>query len=443
MSPAAVLAHGIGGRADLPLPPWLFGYGAGMALLISFVGLRILWPRPQLEGTAEGVSLPAIGTRPVLLAVEVAARAVGVVAYVAVVAAALVGPLDSTANLAPVAVFVVFWVGLQAASALFGDIWRVLSPWDTVALMVAPFRRGRRAGDDAHTHAHEGTHWPAAAGIFAFIWFELCYHDPGSPRVLAVALLVYGAAMVLGATLFGRRWLRTGDGFAVWFSLLAAMAPFARDDEGRLRLRPPFAGLSHVVPRRGTAAVVLIVLSSTAYDGLSETPFGLDVLGYRTGWAATGVSTLGLGVVVAVVALSYIGAMRLAARLTDRPPMELVAPFLHSLVPIALAYGVAHYFSLFVFEGQTALALASDPLGRGADLFGTSSWTINYLLVTGRTIAYVQVAAIVVGHVAAVVVAHDRSVQLFDRRNAGRSQEPLIGVMVTYTVVGLALLLGA
>jgi hypothetical protein len=104
---------------------------------------------------------------------------------------------------------------------------------------------------------------------------------------------------------------------------------------------------------------------------------------------------------------------------------------------------VAHYFSLVVFEGQGALALLSDPLGRGWDLFGTASWRIDYRAVSPSTIAWVQAGAIVVGHAVGVAVAHDRAVALFDRRQADRSQRPLVGVMVAYTVGGLALLLGA
>lgn len=143
------------------------------------------------------------------------------------------------------------------------------------------------------------------------------------------------------------------------------------------------------------------------------------------------------------MAIAYVGAMRVGATLTSRPKDALFGPFVHSLVPIALAYAVAHYFSLAVFEGQGSLALLSDPLGRGWDLFGTADWRIDYRAVTPTTIAWVQAGAIVVGHVIGVVVAHDRAVAMFDRKRADRSQRPLLAVMVAYTVGGLALLLGA
>jgi hypothetical protein len=117
--------------------------------------------------------------------------------------------------------------------------------------------------------------------------------------------------------------------------------------------------------------------------------------------------------------------------------------FVASLVPIALAYAVAHYFSLFMIEGQSAIALVSDPFGRGWDLFGTATHVVDLAIVSTATIAWVQVAAIVIGHVAGVVVAHDLAVEDMPQRTAVRSQYPMLLVMIAYTVGGLALLLGA
>jgi hypothetical protein len=113
------------------------------------------------------------------------------------------------------------------------------------------------------------------------------------------------------------------------------------------------------------------------------------------------------------------------------------------LVPIAFAYALAHYFSLLVFEGQSAIALASDPFGQGWDLFGTAGNAVNFTLVSTTVIAYVQASGIIAGHVAGVVVAHDRALALFPDREATRSQYPLLVAMVLFTVGGLALLLGA
>src|SRR6185295_5950264 len=126
------------------------------------------------------------------------------------------------------------------------------------------------------------------------------------------------------------------------------------------------------------------------------------------------IGTLGLLGVTAFVSLTYWAANRAARRYarTNRSS-ALEARFVHSLLPIALGYSIAHYFSLMVFQGQAGYLLATDPLGRGWDLFGFAGRSIDYTVVSPRTIALVQIAAIVVAHIVGVVAAHDRAVRTF------------------------------
>lgn len=441
MSEAWLLAHGVGGRTDLPLPLWLFAYGAGGAVVISFAALGLLWPASRMERGVRGAPAGRVAGR-ALASLEPLARLAGLAFFVLVLAAAGFGDENPARNLAPLAVYVVFWVGLQAVVAVLGDVWRVLSPFDTLALAASWVNRRVLGREPRPRAAPAWGHWPAVVGIFAFVWMELAFHDSASPDALAVALAVYTVAVLAGAARWGRGWLREHEAFAVWFGLLARMAPFHRDDEGRLRVRPPLAGLPRIRVLPGTVALVLVVLGSTSFDGFTRTELWNELAGGRTGWELTLVSTLGLLWLVALVWAAYAGAMRVAAHVTERDPEDLVEGFVHSLVPIAFAYVVAHYFSLLVIEGQGVWALLSDPLGRGWDLFGTASWTIDFTIVSTSTVAWVQAAAIVLGHVAGVLVAHDRAVAWFDRSLVTRSQYPLLAVMVLYTVGGLGLLMG-
>ena len=203
-------------------------------------------------------------------------------------------------------------------------------------------------------------------------------------------------------------------------------------------------------------ALVLVVLGSTTFDGLSGTLWWTNLQRGRSGWETVPMSTLGLLGCVLAVTLGYYLAMAVALwllRRSNKGPMTQISlprqaihlgqHFSHSLIPLLVAYSVAHYFSLLVFEGQDFVALLSDPFAVGWDIFGTAHFRINYRVVSAELIAWVQALAIVIGHVAGVMVAHDRAVELLPRRLALRSQYPLLAVMVGYTITGLILLLKA
>ena len=428
----AVVTHGVAGRSDLPLPLWLFAYGAGFALLISFLLLRLLWPRPRLAAAADGRPVPAggwIGT-----AAPIAMRAIGLFWFLLVLTASIWGIDESGANIAPYAVYVVFWVGFIVVCGLVGDVYASLNPFDTLALLARIPERTARTGPGQ---------WPAALFLFSFVWLELTYQEPSSPRVIATWLVLYTVAALGCAALWGRTWLRQGEGFAALFGLVGHVAPIGRDPTTRrLRLRAPLAGLANVPVVAGTAAVIIVALGSTTFDGASRTQFWTDIVGSRTGWSATTIKTLGLLWVIAIVATLYLGAIAATARITGHDARELAAMFLPSLIPIALAYAIAHYFSLLIFDSQNFYALLSDPFGKGWDLFGTINYTVDYRLVSVRTIALVQAGAIVIGHVSGVIVAHDRAVGLFPTRLVVKSQYPLLAVMIVYTIGGLLILLG-
>jgi hypothetical protein len=438
-------AHGVGGRGDLPLPLWQFLYAAGAALVVSFFALRLLWPSPRLGAASGGRPLPGPVDR-CTAALTVVLRVLGVGLWALTLVAAWAGTTNSAENLAPVLVYVLLWVGVQGLSAIFGDVWRALSPFDTIAA-VAHWIRERRWPGPARELPDDGSlarsHWLAAAGVLGFTWLELAYHSPAEPRVLAIVITGYSAVMLGGAVRYGRDWLRTGDAFAVLFGLIALIAPFHRGADGRLRVRLPFTGLATMRARGGTIALVTIMLGSTGFDGVSRTRWWQDVLGETSGWGRTATNTFGMLWIVGIVLAAYFAASMASAFIAGTDRDAAPRNFAASLVPIGLGYAIAHYFSLFVIEGQSAIALVSDPLGRDWDLFGTATRAVDLTIVSATTIAWVQVAAIVVGHVAGVVIAHDRAVEELPHRVATRSQYPMLAVMVAYTVGGLALLLGA
>lgn len=437
-----LLAHGAGGHADLPVEPWLLAYSAAFALLISFAALRLLWPTPRLGAAARGRALPpALGTVATVLGVVLQAGAF--VLFVVTMVAAWFGEDVASVNLAPTALYVALWIGMQVVSAVFGDVWRRSNPLWTIASGLDRIR-----GRDPEASVATGwwaSHWPAALGLLAFHWLQLVYSQPASLTAVALFLSAYAAAVLVGASRFGGGWVRTGDGFAVLFHLLAALSPLHRDDQGRLRLRPPGAGLATLDIRPGTLGVLFVVLGGTIFDGVNGTGWWADVVGGRRDGDLVAVGTIGLLLTIATVAVAYLLAVR-AAGVLARDDGDLVEPsrrWAPALVPVVLGCSLAHQASLLVFEGQGFLALLSDPLGSGRDLFGTASRTIDFSVVTADQLTAVQVGALVVGHLVALVVVHDRAVERHPLRTALRTQYPMLGVLVASAVAALLLLVGA
>lgn len=435
-APAA--AHGVGGRTDLPVPGWQLAWAAGFAVASSFVALGAFWTTPKLVAAATGIELGApiqkVRRAALPLVRLVVLGVFGVVWY-----AAAFGNADPAVNIAPTAIFITFWVGMQIVSVVLGDVWDEINPVATLADAAATAWsrvRGRPVPADTGT-----SYWPAVVAIFSFAWMELAYHGGADPRALAVWLTTYVAVMVGGTLWRGRGWVRRADGFAVLFALLGSLSPLYRKD-GRLRVRAPLAGVAAVEARPGTRAFVLTVLGTTTFDGFTRSSIWKDVIANRGGWDATVVKTIGMVAVVLVVSALYQAAMHLVGRVTGESPVMLADRFAPTLVPIVFAYAIAHYFSLFVLEGQAVFILASDPFGRGWDLWGTVDWTVDYRLIATGTIAWIQTVAIAVGHVLGVAAAHDLAVGRYGHRLAVRSQYPMLAVMIAYTVIGLLLLLG-
>ncbi len=456
MIAALPLAHGIGVVKDLPLPLWLFYYTGAIVLVVSFVALGVLWTKPRLENSQWERPLPG-WLQGILLstALRVALGALSFGLLVLIFLAALLGDPSQGANLAPTFVFVIFWVGMVPLVVVFGDVWRVLNPWRAAAdgLAWLSERLGFRWEPLAHYPERLGR-WPAAVLLFAFTAYELAYLDASEPRSLALAILIYSWITWVGAAVFGRRaWFENGEGFSAYFGFLSRIAPFAvreRDSRREVVLRPPLKGLTIWDETPGNLAVVAVMLGSVAFDGFSRTAIwqnrlfdieaelisspGLSDL------AVTAVNILGLTVAVLLVAGCYLLAVA-AARAVAHANRPLVAAFVFSLVPIALAYALAHYFSLLVNQGQFAIPMASDPFGFGWDVLGTADYSPNLTALTPTMIWYTQVAVLVIGHVLGLVLAHDRAVALFSSaRTAVRTQYAFLILMVLYTVAGLWLL---
>jgi hypothetical protein len=443
LAPAPASAHGLVGRADLPIPAEGFGVAAAGVLVVSFVLLAFGWTRPRLQEVRER---PLVPLPPV---VDAVLGTVGLAAFVVTAYAALAGTSSQLDNLAPTIVYVVFWVGVPFASLLFGDVFRLLSPWRALGRAVGWMgTRVLGAGmPEPLPYPERLGYWPAAAGVLAFGICELCWATAREPLALGALMLLAFAIQLVGMSLYGvEPWTRRGDAFGVYFGLFARLAVFVRR-EGMLCVRPPVAGATSLPEIPGVVALLVTAIGVTAFDGAKEGPLFNDAvpvaqdafmgLGFSTGNALGFGFLLGLLLAIGVIAAIYwlaIEGMPLSRR-------RVGLRFAHALIPIAAAYVVAHYFSLLAYQGQDLLRLVSDPLGDGSDLFKTAGRSVDYTVVSATTIWYVQVLALITGHVAALVLGHDRALVLYgSSRAAARSQIVMLVLMVCFTCLGLYLL---
>jgi len=478
--PSQAFAHGLGQSQNLPLPFWLYLFAAATVVLLSFVQIGLLvnerhalarYPRLNLLRIE---SLRAVLTsKPLLFGL----RLLSVTLFLLVILSGLLGQQAPSANFAPTFVWIIWWVGLSFFTAFVGNIWPLINPWQVLfewteeLARLLGLKRGLQLGGP---YPESWGIWPALALYAGFIWIENDFAGSATPLYIAFFALLYSMFTWSNMVLFGKEtWLRKGEAFSVYFGILGKFAPtevrvsepqicqqcstacqedsaggcvncyecFAKapPEDRELNLRPPAVGLSvaeKVTPDR--LVFVVFLLASVTYDSLLGTPPWVR-LEYLTALP----QTLGIVVVPLVFLAVYMGFVKLSQLLSEGYVSfgQLAGAYVYSLVPIAIAYLVAHYYTLLLIQGQLIIALLSDPFGWGWDLFGTADYEINAALVGADTVWYSQVCLIVAGHVVAIYLAHVASLRLVrSPRLQTRMQYPMLALMICYTVFSLWIL---
>jgi hypothetical protein len=428
--------HGIASRRDLPLPFSFVVIGAALALLISFAILIYAWRQPRFErvGGRPMPGLTAVVDHPI---VRLIARALVLATYLWAGLAMMAGQ-DLLTNPIFGFVYVWMWVGLVPISLLLGQFWRATNPLRTIHRGLCALARVNPEQGLITLPSRVGV-WPAAVGLFGFGWLELVQPDRTTLAVLRLWALAWLVILVLGAIVFGQRWISAADPFEAYASTLAQMSIWRRVGD-QLRLVNPLAGLNAWRAPPGATAVVAALLGSTAFDSFTNTSWWIGAVQSST--APTAVwGTGGLLIMIIIVFVSFSLAAAWMGRYGNRPAAEYPRLMVGSLLPIVLGYVVAHYATLLIVEGQRTAINFSDPLGRGWNVFGSAEMGVNSAIFNHPTaIAMVQLSAIVGGHVFGIVCAHEKAVALLPPDRAVRGQWPLLLVMIGYTCAGLLLL---
>jgi hypothetical protein len=435
-----VFAHGIGGGQDLPISlPFALAGGAA-ALGVSFLVLALAWRSPRFDAGTQGRPLPGGLTSALdggwLLGVF---RVVGVAVTAYVAWAAVSGP-DNLANPTFGVVYVLLWVGVVVASLVLGPFYRAVNPLRSLHWLVSRATGGDPGRGVVTLPSRVGL-WPAALGLFAFVWMELVFPDSNFLWSVRLWFACYVAIVLVGAAVFGDRWIAAADPFEAYSTLVGHLSVFGRTEDGRLVRRNPLRNLDGVPAVPGLLATVSVLVGSTAFDSFQDS-IAWAKLSQRLSVDGVLLNTVALLVFCLVVGLLFAVATMLTPSVQALPRRTLPNTFAHSMVPIVVGYVIAHYLSYLVEFGQQTLIYLSDPMVDGSDLLGTADLQVNYWLTLHPTfLAVTKVASIVGGHVLGVIAAHDRAMKVLPRRDQLTGQLPLLVVMVCYTVGGLYLLL--
>ena len=448
---AVLLAHGLGGSSDLPVPYAYAMVGAAWALTFTFAVVAVAWRRPRFDPEAPGHPLPAwvttlVDARATRWTIAGAALAFAVW----VVAAGVWGP-QTQANGLLGAFYVLLWVGLVALSLAFGPVWRVLSPMRTVYLLL---RRAvpQRLSRPRLSYPESWGYRPAVVGLFAFVWLELASPNSAALPWVRAWLLVYAVVLLVGAWLCGQRWLARADPFGVYSMAVSRLSPFRRSaTTGQIVVGNPFDHLPSLPVRPGVVAVLAVLLGSTAFDSYSSSPTWRNFAdrlsrlahGVPVTLSSSVLRTVGLLAFISVVALTFSIAARATGGLDREQRRALPGQLAHSLIPIVVGYIFAHYLSYLVERGQQAVIALADPFGHGWNLLGLAHLQVAYVLSQHPPVlAGIKVACVVTGHIVAVIAAHDKALRLLPAGHQLTGQLTMMLVMVGYTFTGLYLLFG-
>lgn len=485
-----VYAHGFGERYDLPIPLSYFLVGAAATVAVSFVLIGFFVKSPLRLFTYPRLNLFGNGFLRIILMNQFLLNAIKVVSvslFLLIISTSLIGSTNPVENFSPTFIWIIWWVGIGYVAALVGNVWMIINPWSIIYDWIQWLYRGRsnKADPSLWKYPERLDRWPAVALFLVFAWLENVYGGTDIPLQLGLIVLQYSVVTWLGMIAFGRHvWLSNCEVFTVMIGFFARFSPtevryvgkklcgscelecevpdgecvdcyacFTRSDpcDRRLNLRPYAVNLaSPMKVTTATGAFVILVLSTVTFDGLTATSLWIDIqtVVYPAArifgqYAVSVIDTVGLILLPLVFLVIYLIFCWAVGVFSGHPysVLGIARMFVYSLVPISLAYNLAHYISLIIIQGQLIIPLFSDPFGFGWDLFGTAEYRLNINAVNARFVWYVSVLAIVLGHICSVYIAHLISIrEMSNRIRALRSQYPMVVLMLMYTAISLWIL---
>ncbi len=434
--PEPIFAHSFGKLYNLPVPFWLYLYGGAAAILVSFFVIGYFFNKKSNKFSYRTKELSRIGFFAFVIRLRflTIAKVFSVLLFFLTILTGLLGENSAYANFNMTFFWIIFVLGLTYVTAIIGNLYSFINPWK-----ILTDRFGGKTEGKIPYPSRLG-YYPALFFYFLFVWLELV--GKTSPFTLSVALILYTVINYFGVKIWGKEsWFGYCEFFSVFFRLIGKMAP-VEHRSGKLYVRPPFIGLlKEKAEHFSLLLFILFMLSSTAFDGFKETaPWVQFYFRHFRSLPYPVFQTIGLlfspvlflGIYVVLLACTKIIAK------SSHTLNDLVLRFAFTLIPIALVYNIAHYYTLMFTEGPNILRLVSDPFGFGWNLFHTGNYT-NSIILGANFIWNSQVVFILFGHIVGVYLAHLVALNIFHKRVV-LSQFPMLILMVAYTMIGLWIL---
>lgn len=449
--PTPAYSHSFGKLYTLPVPFWMYLFGASATIAVSFLVIGYFFNAKSSDTAYSTWSLSPNKVTKVLTnkLFQNVLKLVSVSIFVLTITTGLFGKDEATTNFNMTFFWIIFVLGLTYLTALGGNLYSFFNPFKILLEGYEKITKSTLEG--LIKYPNFLAYYPALIFYFLFIWVELFAKT--TPRSLAVILLAYCLLTASGVLLFGKEvWLRYGEFFNVFFTLLGKIAPI-EFREGKVFLRPPFRGLLDSKAEHFSLLLfIMFMLSSTAFDGFHATvlatkiyyPNFHNLLQPLFGDFSYQIyQTVSLLLSPLVFLTAYLVFLQLAKKIatSSLSLVDLGLKFAFSLLPIVLAYNLAHYYTLILTEGQNMVYLISDPFGFKWNLFGTLNYRPNLEVINAFVTWNLQVAFILLGHIIGVYVAHLIALKFFsNHKKALLSHLPLLLLMILYTLTGLWIL---
>ena len=309
---------------------------------------------------------------------------------------------------------------------------------DLDAPQPALARGPRWATERASDRSRFPVSWWSPIPVFAsFVVVWVAWVDGDQPRNLAIWLTAYGVAMTVVAVRGGRRALAGWDAFGAALDLAGSIVHPGRVERSR---RGP-------ADRRRVGVLAAVVMGAVGANRTIETGWYVRNVAPRS----TVESTAAALVLVTLLTVAILAVWRVVDRLVERTRAESgTRPLGAALAPIAASVLIAQGLTIGLVEAQNLVVLASDPLARGWNVFGTVFWEVSQQPLSPFVGGIVQALVILAGHLAALgAIGRGATARAADGTTSPRTRSrdwtaalPAMGLVTVSGVVWTLLLLG-